>query len=59
VSKGGTDLVFDDGIPEGFDEFAHNTQVFFIFLVAMNARPLGQRQQLVLDPFQGPGMESV
>ena len=54
-----TDLVFNNGIPEGFCKFRDSTQVFFVLLVASNTRMIRQQQQLVLNPLKGTGIVSA
>jgi hypothetical protein len=51
-----TNLVFDDGIPEIFREFAHRVSVCVVFLVANCAGAPGYGLQLVLDPLESSRM---
>jgi hypothetical protein len=51
-----TNLVFDDGIPEVFREFAHHVSVCIVFLVADCTGAPGYGLQLVLDPLESSRM---
>ena len=51
------DLVLDYCISNVLREFAHRLNVCIIFPVSNRARSLGNRVQLVLDPFKSSGID--
>ena len=54
-----TNQVLHDCVPKVLCKFAHSMYVCVIFLVPNCARSVRNGQQIVLDPFESPGVVSV